>query len=152
MTKTLVLVRHAHRDTADPAADNGLSPMGRRQAKALRRFYERRFGSKGALLISSPKKRCVETLEPLAEELGRKLKTDPRLLEGPRLLGRLEDFLEWWLEEAPRRMVACSHGDWIPEFLDMTIGAALPIKKGGWVELSHDGDSVRLEAFLNEPA
>lgn len=152
MTKTLVLVRHAHRSTADRAADNGLTGKGRAQAKALKRFYKKRFGEKSALLLSSPKRRCRETLEPLSESLGRRIKVDDRLLEGSeRMKARLGDFWEWWLEEAPRRVVACSHGDWIPAFLALAIHAPIPLKKGGWAEISLSDGVARLECLMQRP-
>jgi 8-oxo-dGTP diphosphatase len=147
--KILVLVRHAHRDTAVPSADNGLSKRGRRQAEAVKRFYKERFGKDTSLLISSPKKRCVETLEPLADKLGVRLRTDGRLGEGSKgLEERTQEFLSWWRDQAPHRVVACSHGDWIPEFLNLAVGATLPLKKGGWAELSLDHNDIRLETWL----
>lgn len=64
-----ILIRHAHRDTADRAQDNGLSKKGREQAKRLRKYFEERFpeGEGDLVLVTSPKKRCVETIEPIAE-------------------------------------------------------------------------------------
>lgn len=152
MTKTLILVRHAHRSTADRAEDNGLTKKGGGQALAVRRFYKRRFRDNGALLLSSPKKRCLETLNPLAKALGRKIKKDDRLLEGSeRMKARLGDFWEWWLEEAPRRVVACSHGDWIPDFLALAVHAPIPLKKGGWAEISLYDGVARLECLMQRP-
>jgi 8-oxo-(d)GTP phosphatase len=147
--KTLVLIRHAHRDTSEAAADNGLSPKGRAQAEALPALYKKRLKEEAALLLSSPKRRCLETLAPLAESLGAKVRKDPRLLEGDG--GDLEGFLSWWKEEAPARVVACSHGDWIPYFLHLAAGALMPVRKGSWTELSLEGGSVKIAFHQPQP-
>jgi 8-oxo-(d)GTP phosphatase len=134
--KTLVIIRHAHRDLRDRSADNGLSKKGRSQAREVKRFYRERFGSKPALLLSSPKRRCVETLEPLAKMLGGSIRIEDLLKEGEK--GRRVKpggFLFWWRDRAPCRVVACSHGDWIPAFLKRALGADISLKKGGWAEL-----------------
>jgi 8-oxo-dGTP diphosphatase len=146
--KTLVLVRHAHRDTSDREKDNGLTEKGRRQAKAVRRFFKERFGKETPLLVSSPKKRCLETLEPLAERRGLRIRVDEHLLEGSRLSERTAAFAAWWRERAPALVVACSHGDWIPAFLARALGAEIELKKGGWAELTWEEGRVRLECLL----
>ncbi len=148
--KTLVLVRHAHRDTDDPSADNGLTPKGRKQAEAIRHFFKERFGKKDAALLSSPKKRCLQTLEPLADRLETPLTVDERLLEGGDLEGKTSAFLSWWRGRSPDLVVACSHGDWIPLFLKRAIGVETPLKKGGWVELSLKEGETRLECLMQE--
>lgn len=151
MTKTLILLRHAHRDVIDPSADNSLSKKGRAQAEAVLRFYKDRFGKDGALLLSSPKKRCLQTLDPLAEMLASRVKTDERLLEGPwKLEVRVREFLSWWKASAPPRTVACSHGDWIPEFTRLAVGQEVPLRGGGWVEMTLEGDIPRLDAVLQD--
>ena len=123
---TSVLLRHAsagHRtrwdghDVARPLDDRG-----RRQAielvELLRPFGVRR-------VVSSPYVRCVETVEPLAAELGLPLEQDDRLAEGA------EDSASGLLREDG--VVCCTHGD-IAEAL---VGRGL--KKGAAVVL-RDGD------------
>lgn len=142
--KTIFLVRHAHRDTSDPTADNGLSDKGRDQAKAVDRAYKKIFGKTPALLLSSPKRRCLETLAPLAKRLGAPIQRENGLLEGSYLEARVEEFLSWWKRKAPDLVVACSHGDWIPAFLHAALGVSLPVNKGSWVELIYEKRRVRL--------
>ena len=82
MTKTLVLIRHAHRDVpSDRTKDNGLSERGQEQIKKLLKFYKSRFELLPALLLSSPKKRCIETVSGIAKELQTKLGVDAHLDE-----------------------------------------------------------------------
>src|SRR4051794_36350749 len=73
-TATLVIIRHAHRNKAFGAeADNGLSAKGRRQARAAARFFKKRFKGRKPNIFSSPKRRCRETLEPIAKLSGREI-------------------------------------------------------------------------------
>jgi broad specificity phosphatase PhoE len=150
--KTLILVRHAHRDTGTPWADNGLTPKGREQAEAVRRWVEERFPGETPLLLSSPKKRCRQTLEPLAKKLGTPLVVDERLLEGNHAAAGAEAFLKWWRDEAPALAAACSHGDWIPIFLGMAAGDALSLKKGACAELVLSGGKARVARVEQEPS
>lgn len=144
--KTLVLIRHAHRDTLDRSKDNGLSERGREQLESLKAYFKRSSKSSRAkefrvAWISSPKKRCLETLAPLAALDG----SDPTPIE--LLLERGEDemlqhfdfrvreFCDWWIKEAPELTFACSHGDWIPACVEALTGARVQISKGSWCEI-----------------
>ncbi len=150
MLKRLIIIRHAHRDTADRALDNGLSKKGKKQARRLLAFYTRALPDARPLILTSPLKRCVETVEPLAAASGTRAVMDKRLLD---LSGkenrqtrpkRLADFLSWWKEQAPGLTIACSHGDWIDLFLKMTTGVNGNLKKGGWAEIVWQGKQAEL--------
>ena len=65
-------------------------------------------------LVSSPYLRCIQTLEPLGERVGRAVGADDRLAEDTGFEGALE-----LLSTLPDGSVLCSHGDVIPA----TIGA-----------------------------
>jgi phosphohistidine phosphatase SixA len=65
-------------------------------------------------LVSSPYLRCMQTLAPLAERVGREVRADERLAEDTGFEGALA-----LLTELPDGSVLCSHGDVIPA----TIGA-----------------------------
>ena len=58
MSKTLVFIRHSHRDNTQRELDNGLSEKGQDQAKAIRRFFMDRFAAEkfdqGLWLVSNP--------------------------------------------------------------------------------------------------
>lgn len=150
MVKRLIIIRHAHRDTATPSLDNGLSKKGKKQARRLLNFYGRVLPDARPLILTSPMKRCVETVEQLAAASGTRAVMDKRLLDLSGKEGRqtrpkrLVDFLSWWKEQAPALTIACSHGGWIDLFLKVTTGANSNLKKGGWAEISWQGKQAEL--------
>ena len=105
---TLLLVRHA--DAGDRAAWTGddtqrpLSAAGRDQAEALARLHR---DVELARLVSSPARRCVDTLAPLAQLRGLTVETDDALAEGspPDVVDRLLRRL------SAQDVLLCSHGD-----------------------------------------
>ncbi len=141
-TKLLYLTRHAHRDVSDRTQDNGLSAKGREQAEALRQHFKKICEEKGVPLrfISSPKRRCVETLTPLAAEFNFVIEIDDRLDEnhgGEDLAGflrRISSFLVE-LNESKGLIFACSHGDWIPEAMRLLVDQEIDLKKGAFTEV-----------------
>ena len=154
--KTLILIRHAHRDTHDRSADNGLSAKGKRQVERLRESLLAR--DPKAAFLTSPKRRCRETLVPLAEQAGALARVEPLLDEqGPdesegELHARVQSFAEWFRSEAPALTYACSHGDWLPLCIEELSGEAGDLRKGAWARLvlaAHGG--VRLEKLEREP-
>ncbi|MGH9213357.1 MAG: SixA phosphatase family protein [Acidimicrobiales bacterium] len=115
----LYVVRHAHAGSRSRwTADDRLRPLshkGWRQATAL----AAELGGAGIRrLVSSPSLRCIETLRPLADELGLVIEDDDRLAEGSDGEAALA------LAEELRRCgddddatAVCSHGDVIPDLL-----------------------------------
>ncbi len=72
-------------------------------------------------VFSSPARRCIETVEPLATHLGLKVK---RLVE----LGEGADPFEAIAvlrEQGDRDVALCSHGDLIPKVIRRLIGAGM---------------------------
>lgn len=145
--RQLIIIRHAHREKPRGGMDdNGLSAKGHLQAKQLCDFYEHSFGTVSPFLLSSPKKRCLETVRAIADLTGAPLQIDPRLDEGGDMEHKLRAFRAWWIsEKAPDHVVACSHGDWIPEFLQLTTGNFIDLEKAGWVELNYDAQSATIQ-------
>lgn len=140
--KVLLLVRHAHRDKPMGSAfDNGLSKKGRRQAQKLARHYRDRL--RGAYFVSSPKIRCVETLQPLSK----KIRIDPFLDEGPRMAERVNAFLKWWKTKGPSLVVVCSHGDWLPMALKKLTRATIEMEKGAAAEIHSSGLYELIQKF-----
>lgn len=87
-----------------------LSPKGERQAAAL----AERLASVGVdRVLSSPHLRCRQTVEPLAERLGIDVVDHDALAEG----ARWQDTLELVEGTSGLAVVACSHGDVIPDLL-----------------------------------
>jgi broad specificity phosphatase PhoE len=144
VTKTLVLIRHAHRNIDDRTKDNGLSERGVDQVKKLVKFYKNRFEGAKATIFSSPKKRCQETITPLAKEAGVKFTIDDRLDEHAGnentalFMARMEEFLDVWKYEGPALTILCSHGDWIPIAVQKLTGRSVEIKKCGWIEIEYN--------------
>ena len=144
-TKTLIVIRHAHRDKKEGRElDNGLSAKGRKQARQALAFFKKRFKGVRGQLFSSPKKRCVETLAPIARYARTKVTVDPELDEGGNLEGKAQRFLQRWHDSPAELTVISSHGDWIPVFTEIALGTSIDISKGGWLELVRDGEDLRL--------
>ena len=139
--RRLYLVRHAHRDTADRILDNGLTEKGREQALRIRDWFIRSGLPIPKEILSSPKARCRETLEPLALGAGSKLRVDlgldeQRENESTGALGnRVMSWLESWIASEAETTIVCSHGDWIPILVGLCTGKRLEISKGAIVGL-----------------
>lgn len=145
MNRTLVIIRHAHRDTeAGRELNNGLSDKGRKQVRKLFDFYFERFPEiERPMLLTSGRKRCVETLEPLARKLERRLIVNPLLMEQTekettaRFKARIRKFKSEWRKSSAELTVICSHGDWIPLFFKELLGTEIHLKKGAWAEVEY---------------
>jgi len=64
-------------------------------------------------VVSSPYLRCRETVEPVARAVGCDVADSHHLAEG----ADTRHTIDWLLSFAGRNVVACSHGDVIPEVL-----------------------------------
>ena len=148
------LVRHAK--AGDRQAWSGddlfrpLSKTGRRQAKALVRVLSSRVIER---ILSSPAVRCVETVEPLADQRGLPIEPRDELLEGaplPGLLGLLEE-----LRSTPS--VLCGHGDLIPAAIEhleaqgALVGADRGWKKGSVWVLEREAGLVVRATYIPPP-
>ena len=68
--KSLIILRHAHRNKPfGGLLDNGLSRKGKKQAAQAGKHFLEEYGRVKALVLSSPKRRCIETVEPIAEKI-----------------------------------------------------------------------------------
>ena len=112
----LYVVRHADaggRSSWDgPDETRPLTKRGRHQADAIAEDLR----SAGVTrLVSSPYRRCTQTLVPLAAHLGVAVVSDERLAEGAGGDNALT--LADELRKESEAAVVCSHGDVIPELL-----------------------------------
>ncbi len=145
--RRLYLVRHAHRDVSDRAQDNGLTEKGREQALRVRDWFVRSGLPMPGEVLTSPRVRCRETLEPLALATGARLRVDPGLEEqrdgeSPGALGtRVLEWLEAWVASEAEMTIACSHGDWIPLLVGICTGKRMEISKGAIVGLEFPGSA-----------
>lgn len=152
MKQKIFLVRHAHRDTSQGRErDNSLSEKGLRQANGLCSELFEILAEKNTALISSPAKRCVETLLPLSRKLRARLKLSPLLGEQEPeenegdLIKRIGAF--WQVFKHPKKncLVICTHGDWIEEFLSEAARSKLSLQKGEFAVLERSaGDNFKL--------
>lgn len=126
---TLYLVRHGSagaRNDSDPRDDDrALDPVGREQADRLRDWLVHEAPT---TVRSSPYRRCVQTVEPLARALGIEVTVDERLSEGT----PVEESWSLVEELATTAAVLCSHGDVIPELISRAQrrGMVVPGKTG----------------------
>lgn len=126
---TLYLVRHGSagaRDDSDPHDDDRpLDPIGHQQAERIRDWLVH---EAPVVVRSSPYRRCVQTVDPLAAALGLDVVVDERLAEGT----PIEE--SWALVEelVTTTAVLCSHGDVIPELVSRAQrrGMVVPGKSG----------------------
>lgn len=131
----MIVVRHGHRDKGGGGeADNGLSAQGRKHAERIRARFGKKFPGEKAALISSPKLRCRETLLPLAESLGVTIQNSAYLDEGGDLPVKCQEFFEAFSRGRDSLVVICTHGDWIPEFLEQAVGSPIELDKGAWAQ------------------
>lgn len=112
---TLYLVRHASagsRDSDDPNdTQRHLDDKGRQQAENISRHLA---SEPVAAIYSSPLPRCIETVEPLSERLGIRIRPDTRLTEGT----PVDQAWPLFEETGDETVVLCSHGDLIPELIE----------------------------------
>jgi 8-oxo-dGTP diphosphatase len=148
----LIVVRHAHRDkSAGRDTDNGISAKGRKQALRVLEHFKKEFKKPSKLkILSSPKKRCMETVEPIAESAGARVQASALLDEGPDLELRAKKFLTEWKKDGSGITVICSHGDWIPVFLEMATGVPTDLAKGGWAQLEHVNQRLVVTRLIQE--
>jgi broad specificity phosphatase PhoE len=151
----LYVVRHADAGSrsawSGPDAERPLSDRGVRQAEAL---VEQLADAGLHRLVSSPYARCRQTLEPLARHLGLTVEDDDRLAEG----AGADAVLELAAEVGPGPAAVCSHGDVIPDLLDVLVAAGLRLrddlrwqKASTWV-LHGDGRRFTKGRYLPPPA
>lgn len=147
------VVRHAkagsrHRYDG-PDVERPLTKSGRRQAQALADLLA---PAGPRQLWTSPYRRCVQTLEPLAELLARPLHTTDRLAEGADAGGLLALVREL---DAPG--VLCTHGDVLEDLLVRLAQRGVPLEtteiaKGSTWVLQLDGGDVVKARYLPPPA
>lgn len=119
----IYLIRHAkaHSRSAwtESDYDRPLSDDGRAQALAIAHGWS---GETPVAVLSSPRLRCRETVQPLAERFGLELRVETTLDEDTPFERTLA-----MLEEAPEGTVCCSHGDVIPAVMDALLRRGLDL-------------------------
>ncbi|MGI8684635.1 MAG: SixA phosphatase family protein [Acidimicrobiales bacterium] len=157
----VLLVRHAvalsRRSWAGDDVERPLDKRGHRQATALVKALE---PFDVVRVLSSPAVRCIATVEPLAVARGLEVKPGDELFEGNgrRALALVRSLAESDAGGADGpAIVLCSHGDVIPEVLDLLAheGADLgPERRSqkGSVWVLHRGPKGVAGRYLPPPA
>jgi 8-oxo-dGTP diphosphatase len=149
------LIRHAKAgDRATWTGDDlsrPLSKAGHRQAKALVKELASRPIKR---IVSSPAVRCVETVQPLADQRGLPVEGRDELLEGASLSGLL-GLLD---ELRSTGSVLCGHGDLIPAVVEhlegqgMVIGTDRGWKKSSVWTLEREAGSIVRATYTAPPS
>jgi 8-oxo-dGTP diphosphatase len=121
------LVRHAHagqrshdgRDIYRPLSDEGRD----RAVDLIQIFADQPVD----LIMSSPASRCVQTLEPLAEQREMAVTESQELWEG----SSIHEAITALENAGTETVVACSHGDIIPGLIDTLAGSGATISGRG---------------------
>ncbi|MEV4528253.1 NUDIX hydrolase [Streptosporangium sp. NPDC049304] len=149
-TTPLVLVRHAlagnRQDWKGDDDDRPLDGRGRGQSEVLASVLG---AFRPAELVSSPSRRCVQTLEPYAERAGLPIRLESVLSEnGYDCRASLRLATEAMASNRP--VALCSHGKVLPELiagLDERAGGTR-LAKGAFMVLHHTGgDVVAVDAY-----
>ncbi|HUZ44849.1 MAG TPA: phosphoglycerate mutase family protein [Acidimicrobiales bacterium] len=151
---TLVLLRHA--SAGDRSQWEGedrrrpLDPKGQRQAEAVVAVLDE---FEVATIISSPARRCVQTVEPLAEARGIPIVIDDSLWED-----RAADSIALVMSLVGTDAVVSTHGDNIPSILQhlavsegVDLGAHPDWKKASSWVLEADQGHYRSARYLPPP-
>jgi 8-oxo-dGTP diphosphatase len=144
---SVFLIRHAKAGDrelwTEPDHLRPVTKNGRRQAEALVRLLKDEDIKR---VISSPYVRCVQTVEPLADDRGLPVEYDDALAEGAPL-GATLTLLQESARDAP---ALCTHGDVVENVIGYLEANAVPEadvrmgKKGStWVLTPEDGKIVR---------
>jgi 8-oxo-dGTP diphosphatase len=141
---TFFLIRHAHAGERHAwkgdDSERPLSDRGRTQARGM---ADALAGTPVGRIYSSPARRCIETVEPLAGDVGKEVQVRTELREGADP-GKLIAFME---DHAGKKAVAlCGHGDVIPFVIEllhhrgMVVDGEVGTRKGSWWTIEHDGE------------
>ncbi|MBT8239806.1 MAG: histidine phosphatase family protein [Acidimicrobiia bacterium] len=124
----LYLVRHAHAGVRSSADRHDkyrqLSDRGRKAADVIAASLA---DIDVKAVVSSPSTRCVQTVEPLAANLGLDVIEDERLWED----ASIDAAIEVLMEHRHKGAVLCSHGNIIPDMLYWLIQEGLKTKGRG---------------------
>jgi 8-oxo-dGTP diphosphatase len=139
------LIRHAHAGSrkvwAGDDLDRPLSDRGRAQSRALAAALD---GMPVSVVWSSPARRCTETVGPLALRHGTEVQVHPVLAEGGDSNAVLA-FLLKVAREIDGDVVACGHGDVIPNILGTLVAEGLRIEGAADPRVTRKGSLWCLE-------
>lgn len=123
-TGTIFLLRHAaagdRTKWSGPDPERPLTKKGRKQTQII---TEALAAKNIERIVTSPYKRCIETVEPLAKRIGAKVEVSQALAEDPDIdaaYGLVDSLVG-------HNAVLCSHGDVIPALMHRLMWAGLTL-------------------------
>lgn len=133
-----------NRDAND--AERRLDPLGEDQALAIGEELARHSIT---AIFSSPARRCIDTVAPLAKQLGIEVTIAPELFEGATTASSMAFIRSLTGQD----VVACSHGDVIPDVLrNLEVGGTQlegrGCSKGSIWELDNSSERIESGAYL----
>lgn len=151
---TIYLIRHANAGKPErwqgDDRERPLTSRGRRQADALSAQFQQ---NHIARILSSPYRRCRETVAPLARRLGLTVEISPALAAGAEL-----DAVMALVLAVPDGTALCSHGDVIPALLEalaangLVQGSAIRCEKGATWLLERVAGTLTSMSYLPSPS
>lgn len=148
----IYLVRHAHAGSRRPTSSHDryrlLSDKGKRRAVAVAELLS---DVKIRSIISSPATRCVQTVEPLAANLGLEVVEHDDLWED----ADTKDAMAILDANSKGNSVICTHGNLIPILVEQLGEAGAKIKGRGcekgsiWV-LDHNGKRFTKASYISK--
>lgn len=146
-----LLIRHAQAGARKEwPGDDRLRPLSVKGSEQARSLVGRILGYEPTRILSSPYRRCIETVVPLAEKLGLEVESRPELAEGngPAALALVRSVLG-------ANVAICTHGDVIPEVLvalvdedRLDLGVAPRQSKGSVWVLESEGARFTSATYL----
>jgi phosphohistidine phosphatase SixA len=150
----LYMVRHAKAGSRSawvgPDESRPLTKAGREQVRGITELL---IHHPVPRVLSSPYRRCVETVQPLATKLGVPVEIVGALAEG-RSAPRLVELMT----ALPDHSVLCSHGDMIPAVIDLLAARGMEVdgepdwRKGVTWFLDRDGDEFVRATVVPPPS
>jgi len=154
-TGTIHLLRHSAAGNRDnfngDDRERPLTKKGKAQAKSIAESLQEREIER---IVTSPYKRCVQTVEPLAKMIGATIEISDALAEGP----DIDASYDLIHNLAGANAVLCSHGDVIPAamnrlmWLGLTLHSRFYCSKGSIWEVDIDSGRYTEGRYVPPPA
>jgi 8-oxo-dGTP diphosphatase len=154
-TGTIHLLRHAAAGNRDnfngDDRERPLTKKGKAQAKSIAESLREREIER---IVTSPYKRCVQTVEPLAKMIGATIEISDALAEGP----DIDASYDLIHNLAGANAVLCSHGDVIPAamnrlmWLGLTLHSRFYCSKGSIWEVDIESGRYTEGRYVPPPA
>lgn len=151
MNQSLILLRHGQRQGSDDA----ITEYGKKQAEERGRFFFQAFGGQ-IDLMSSPKQRCLQSLEALSslckkppqivEDFSERFDFEDSRTFEKRVQSALEASL---LKSSSAITLICSHSDWLFVGAKYLLDLQLQFLEASWIYLVRDQSKWILKDFVS---